>query len=62
MVGVIEPTYEQCVATYEKHGQYAVYDLFPASHTFTPCEPCEDDTPTLDAACAVCGEPKGGAA
>jgi len=53
---------ETLYAIYEQGGQYAVYDYVNENHpdwTWSPCEPCEDETPDdPDGDCAVCGTGK----
>lgn len=54
--------YEECLAVYEKGGQYAVVDYVKEHYPSTPwlwCDACEDVAPVdaHDYACLICGSP-----
>ena len=51
--------YDKALEIYERGGQYAVYDAVLAGELladcWSPCLPCEDDTPHEEGTCLVCG-------
>ena len=55
----MQTNYEKAYAIYEDGGQYAVYDAVKSGALtcdgWTHCVPCDDETPTDEGACLVCG-------
>lgn len=54
--------YNFCVKAYEKSGKTGVIELCDKHglHSDKVCIACDDITPTIDGACAVCGTEKRG--
>lgn len=55
-----EDLVEACQAIYERSGQYAVYDFvkkYYPDQSWGWCEPCDNETPTDEGDCLVCGSP-----
>ncbi len=51
-----ENIYDKAVELYDTKGVSAVYDYAnELGLQYEYCEPCENETPTLDEACLVCG-------